>query len=183
MTGNIVARRYAKALFAMGKKKGLSELEAYGKDLADLAAVLGDSPELLRVFRNPIFSVEEKRKVVDAMLKKVDPNPIVRNFCYLLADKGRLDQLIDIEFVYSLLLDAEKGVIRGELLTAVELDSAKQKSVQAQLEAQSKRKLVLDFSVDPAILGGVVLKVGERVMDASLRAQLEIMKENIKRGE
>ena len=183
MIGNVVARRYAKALFAMGKRKSLDALEAYGKDLAALAEVLGDSPELLRVFRNPIFSVEEKKMVVNKVLSKTNSSPIVKNFCYLLAEKGRLSFLPEIEAVYSTLLDIEKGVVRGELVTAVALDSAKQGAVKVKLESQSGRKLALDFSVDPAILGGVVLKVGERVMDASLRAQLDIMKENIKRGE
>ncbi|THB62698.1 MAG: F0F1 ATP synthase subunit delta [Desulfovibrio sp.] len=183
MTGNIVARRYAKALFAMGKKKGLDELKTYGKDLDALAQVLEDSPELLRVFRNPIFSADEKRTVVEKVLGQAGVSNIVKNFCFLLADKDRLAELPDIAAVYSAQLDEEDGVVRGQLITAVELAGDKQEAVKAKLESQSGRKLVLDFGVDPAILGGVVVKVGERVMDASLRAQLDMMKENIKRGE
>jgi F-type H+-transporting ATPase subunit delta len=108
---------------------------------------------------------------------------MVRNFCHLLADKERLGFLPEIEAEFSRLLDAEKGVIRGELVTAVELDDAKQEAVKKQLESQAGSQLILDFSTNDDILGGVVLKVGDKVLDGSLRAQLDILKENIKRGE
>ncbi len=178
-----MARRYARALFDLGKKKGLGELDAYGKDLSGLAQAVQASPELYRVLRNPIFSAEDKKKVLGKLLDKFGAGQTVRNFCMLLADKGRLAFLPDIEAYFSSLLDVEKGVVRGELVTAIELGKAKQDKVKGQLEAQAGQKLVLDFSVDPAILGGVMLKVGDKVLDASLRAQLDILKENIKRGE
>lgn len=183
MTGNIVARRYSRALFAIGAKSGLEELTAYGDDLAALAEALEGAPELLRLFRNPLFSVEEKRKVMDSLLEKMQPSQMVRNFCALLADKGRLDHLPEISAYYGILLDAEKGVVRGELVTAIDLAEAKQDALKEKLEAQTGRKLSLTFSTDPAILGGVKLKVGDRVLDASLRAQLVGLKDNIKRGE
>jgi F-type H+-transporting ATPase subunit delta len=183
LIGSIVARRYAKALYALGRKKGVDELEAYAKDLDALAAALAASPELVRVFRNPIFSVEEKKGVVAKLLDAISPTGTVRNFCFLLADKERLPVLGEIVAFFNALLDVDRGVLRGELVTAVELAEAKQQAVLQQLEGQAKQKLVLDFSVDENILGGVVLKIGDRTLDASLRAQLGILKENIKRGE
>lgn len=183
MTGNIVARRYARALFALGKKSGLSDLEKFGNDLAALAGTLETAPELVRVFRNPVFTPEEKRNVIAKLLDKIKVCPTVRNFCLLLADRERLAFIQDIQAYFGILLDAEKGVIRGELVTAVELANAKREQVKAQLEAQAGRKLELGFSIDKNILGGVVLKVGDRILDASLRAQLGILKDNIKRGE
>lgn len=183
MTGNVVARRYARALFAIGKEEGPKALDTYGKDLAQLAESLAKAPQLLRMFRNPIFSVEEKKGVLDKLVAKLEINNVVANFCRLLAEKERLGMLPDIEAVFSTLLDAEQGVVRGELVTAVKLAAAKQKDLKAKLEKQTGRKLVLDFSVDKSIIGGVMLKVGDNIMDASLRAQLEILKENIKRGE
>lgn len=183
MTANIVARRYARALFALGAKSGLQELEKLGKDLAALSAALDESPELGRIFRNPIISAGEKRNVIAKLTEKLAVNATVRNFCLLLADKERLAFLQDIQAFYSLLLDGEKGVIRGELVTAIELAQAKRDKVRTQLEGQAGQKLELSFSVDQGILGGVVLKIGDRVLDASLRAQLGILKDNIKRGE
>lgn len=183
MTGNIVARRYAKALFAIGQKNGADALDAYGMNLAQLAELLDAAPELLRIFRNPIFSVEEKKKVLEKLFGKVKPESIVVNFCYLLADKERLGVLPDIAAVYGELLDAEQGVVRGELITAIKLNKDKQKDLKNSLEKKAGKKLVLDFATDKDILGGVVLKVGDMVLDASLRAQIGMLQENIKRGE
>lgn len=183
MTANIVARRYARALFSLGKSQGDAELEAYGKDLAGLVGVLMESPELLKLFRNPIFTLEEKKAIVGKILDQINPTAIVKNFCFLLADKDRLSALPEIEAYFGVLLDEAKGIVRGELVTAVELEDAKQTEVKKQLADQLGKELILDFSADAEILGGVVLKVGDKILDASLKAQLNAMKEQIKRGE
>lgn len=182
MKGNVVARRYAGALFALGKEKGPQDLEAYGRDLTALAEALRNSPDLMRVFRNPIFSAEEKKEVVARLLAALEISPMVRNFCLLLTDKGRLALLPEIAAVFAALLDVEKGLVRGELVTAVALNQARQDELKATLERQTARKLVLEFSSDASILGGVMLKVGDLVMDASLRSQLNTLKETMKRG-
>lgn len=183
MAADIVARRYARALFSIGQSQGDAEMQAYGKDLAAFAAVLEETPELLKLFRNPIFSIEEKKAIVELVLAKLEPSATTKNFCFLLADKNRLAALPEIEAYYGVLLDAAKGVVRGELVTAVELPDAKQEEVKKQLADQLGKELVLDFSANADILGGVVLKVGDKILDASLRAQLDAMKEQIKRGE
>jgi F-type H+-transporting ATPase subunit delta len=183
LTGNIVARRYAKALFALGKGKGAAELDAYGKDLAALAEVLAQAPEAVKVFKNPIFTAQEKKGVLEGLLAKMQVGPMVKNFLSLLADKNRLAFLTDINAYFGTLLDEVQGVVRGELVTAVPLSAAKQAEVKATLEKQTGRKLVLDFSADGSILGGVVLKIGDKVLDASLRAQIQMLKDQIKRGE
>lgn len=183
MTGNIVARRYARALFALGKKSGLPELESYAESLGALRSALAGSPDLVRVFKNPIFTHEEKKKVIGKIAAKLKLKGAILNFCRLLADKDRLRELEGICDTFNQLLDAEKGVVRGQLLTAIPLDGEKQAAVVKQLEEKAKRTLVLEFGVSPEILGGVVLKVGDQVMDASLRAQLSILKDTIKRGE
>lgn len=183
MIGNIVARRYARALFSLGKKAGAEPMKAHATELTALAKAIEETPDLGRIFRNPIFSIEEKRAVISKVLDQADASTVVRNFCNLLADKDRLSLLPDIEAYYSVLLDAEEGVVRGELVTAVALSDSKRDEVKSQLEKQAGQKLILDFSTDEAILGGVLLKVGDQVLDASLRAQLGILKDNIKRGE
>ncbi len=183
MTGNIAARRYARALFAIGQKQGLAELDTFGSELLAIANAVEETPALARLFGNPLFSTDEKRAVLAALLKVAGAGQTVSNFCNLLVDKGRLAILPEINVYYSLLLDAEKGVIRGELVTAIELGQAKRDTVKATLEKQAGQKIELSFSVDKEILGGVMLKVGDRVLDASLRAQLGILKDTIKRGE
>jgi len=183
LTGNIVARRYAKALFSLGQKKGAAELEGYGSDLAKLAEIFSTDANLSKVFRSPIFSADKKKAVAVALTDKVGVSAAVKNFVLLLADKGRLANLPEIQAVYARLQDEAQGVLRGLLTTAVALDKKRQDGLKATLEKKSDKKLVLDYGVDPAIIGGLVLKIGDQVLDASLRAQLQMLKENIKRGE
>jgi len=183
LIADIIARRYARALFSIGQQKGDAEIKAYGKDLAAFAKVVRETPELLRLFKNPLFTVDEKKAIVEKILSKLNPKPTTRNFLFLLADKERLSVMPEIESYYGVLLDEAQGVVRGELTTAIKLDKAKQTDVRKSLAKQLGKELVLDFETDKTILGGVVLTVGDKVMDASLRAQLHGMKEQIKRGE
>ena len=183
MTGNIVARRYARALFSLAQGAGKKAINDYGKGLADLVAVINEAPELLRIFKNPLFSVDEKKALVSKIMQKTRPVPMVRDFCLLLADKDRLAYLPEIEAYYKKLQDEAEGIIRGEMVTAIKLPDKQKQELLKKLEKQSGRKIILDYSVDPDILGGLVLKVGDKVLDASIRAQIEILKENIKRGE
>jgi F-type H+-transporting ATPase subunit delta len=181
--GNVVARRYASALFALGREAGMAELERYGVTLNALGDAVKDSRRLADVFRNPVLSGEEKKQVVLSLLKTIGGGPVERHFCELLADKDRLSLLSAIAADYAAMLDAAKGLSRGVLTTAVVLDDSRKASIAAQLESQTGRKLDLVYAVDPAILGGIVLKIGDTVLDASLRAQLDNLRESIKRGE
>jgi F-type H+-transporting ATPase subunit delta len=142
------------------------------------------SPALERMFKSPVISIAEKRALVDHLLAQTSADVTVKNFCHLLADKGRLAFLPAIAGCYGELLDAENGVLRGTVITAVSLNAEKQKKFKADLTKKTKsKKLELVFDVDKSILGGLMLKVGDRVLDASLRAQLTILRDTIKRGE
>ena len=176
MNGDIVAQRYAKALFALGQQEGMAKLEQYGENLSALEGVLEDSPELVRLFHIPVISVAEKQKVLSQVLDKLDVDPMIKNFCSLLAEKERLPLFEEIA-------EAAWGVVRGKLLTAVSLSKEQQAGILARLEKQTSKQIALKFEVDPSILGGVVLQVGDNVLDASLRAQLAILRDIIKRGE
>ena len=180
MNGDIVAQRYAKALFALGQQEGMAKLEQYGENLSALEGVLEDSPELVRLFHIP---VAEKQKVLSQVLDKLDVDPMIKNFCSLLAEKERLPLFEEIAEAFGKLLDEAWGVVRGKLLTAVSLSKEQQAGILARLEKQTSKQIALKFEVDPSILGGVVLQVGDNVLDASLRAQLAILRDIIKRGE
>lgn len=181
MSGNIVARRYAKALFALGVKDKAAD--TFGKDLSDLAECMDKSEDLSKLIRSPSFGAQEKKAVLGELVAKMGIAPTTANFLALLADKGRLAALPDIQQVYAELLDEAQGVVRGKLTTATKLSSARRKDILAKLEQRTGKKLVLGYAEDKAILGGIVLKVGDKVLDASLRAQLKLLKEQIKRGE
>ncbi len=183
MTDTVVARRYASAIFALGKKAGGKTLEQHGLFLHALNRLVGFSPELALALKSPVVTPEEKKAVVEKLLKLIKADAQISNFCFLLADKDRLGILQDIASCYYKLLLEEKGIIRGKLVTAIPLDAAKQKEFKTMLEKKASRQIELAFDVDKSILGGVLLQVGDQVLDASLRAQLAILRDTIKRGE
>ncbi|WP_319470383.1 ATP synthase F1 subunit delta [uncultured Pseudodesulfovibrio sp.] len=183
MTGNVVSRRYAKALFAIGAAKGEADQKTYGEQLVTLSDSISEAPEAVEFFKNPSFSNEEKKAVVNQLVDKLSVDPMVKNFCDLLADNGRVELLPAIASDYKGMMDAVSGVLSGELITVSELNEERKSAIQSKLEEQAGKKLELTFDTDKDILGGIVLRIGDKVMDASLKAQLQILKENIKRGE
>ncbi len=183
MREQVIAKRYARALFAIGQEQGGEAVSQFGQEMAALAEILEGAPALLRIFKNPVIKTEAKKGVLKDILDKMELSKTVRNYCLFLADKGRLGNFIDIQHHYGVLLDMNEGIMRGKLVTAIELTKAKKDGIKTQLEEQFAQKLVLDYETDKTILGGLVLKVGDKIYDASLKAQLEQMKETIKRGE
>ena len=183
MIGNVVSRRYAAALFSIGKEAGMEELERYGASLSALGEAVEKTPKLAETFRNPVLSSEEKKKIVLSLLDVVGGGAVEKRFCALLADKDRLSLLPTIAVDFGIMLDEACGISRGVVTTAVELDEEYMDKIKNKLESQTGRKLVLEFVIDPAIIGGIVLRVGDSVYDASLRTQLDNLRESIKRGE
>jgi F-type H+-transporting ATPase subunit delta len=177
-----VARRYARAFFSLGRKQGLPKLEKLGADLAELEQTFRNSPALAELCRSPLFSSEEKSGVLRKLLSELEADADTCNFIGLLAEKRRLENIFAVAGFFKELLDAEKGVLHGELVTAVEIAEDKRAVLLAQLEKQLGRSLDVVYSVDSDILGGLILRVGDQVLDASLRAQLLSLKDNIKRG-
>ena len=182
MTGSVAARRYAKALFDLAKQSGAEAMEKTGADLEAFAALTRESAELAGLFRDPVFSPQEKQRVVTALAERLETGAMVRDFLSLLADKHRLVVLTGIAAEYQLLLDAEKGILRGEIVSAMPLDEKTRADVLGKLEKKAGKALALDFKVDETLLGGMLLKVGDNVMDASLKTQLSLLKDTIKRG-
>lgn len=183
MSNNIATKRYAQAIFDIGQGKGQAALLQIGEDLETLKEFLDVSPGLGNLFANPVFSYEEKGKVLNSLLEKGGIHETVKNFCRLLLEKGRLPLLGDIAATYRDMLDHLEGIVRSELITAVELSAARQEEIKKSLEQKSGKKLAMNFSVDPDIIGGLILKIDDRALDGSLRAQINILRENMKRGE
>jgi len=183
MSGDVVARRYAHALFAIGKGQGLAQLEAYGNTLSSLSNMLQESPNFEKLLHAPIISPTEKMSVLDTILAKLEADPVMAGFCHLLAEKNRLDNLASIAKAFGTLLDREKGIVRGTVTTAINLDAEQRDNIAQDIEKKAGKSVKLGFDVDPDILGGIVLRLGDTVLDASLRAQLTALIDTIKRGE
>lgn len=183
MIDTVVARRYANAIFALGKKDGDAALSSRGQCLAAIGEMLASAPGLDLTLKSPVIGVEEKKAILGKVLGKLNADQTMRNFCFLLADKERLVFLGEIAAWYGKLLDEAKGIIRGQCITAVKLSADKKSKLKDALQKKAGTDIELTFAVDKDILGGMVLKLGDRVLDASLRAQLGILRETFKRGE
>lgn len=140
-------------------------------------------PDLGQTLKSPVIGVEEKKAVLGKLLDKLKADQTMRNFCFLLADKERLAFLDEIAAWYGKMLDEAKGILRGQCITAVKLSNDKKANLKDALQKKAGADIELTFAVDKDILGGMVLKLGDRVLDASLRAQLGILRETFKRGE
>ena len=183
MIDTVVARRYANAIFALGREEGDQALSAHGACLASLGEMLAVAPDLGQTLKSPVIGVEEKKAVLGELLDKLKADQTMRNFCFLLADKERLAFLDEIAAWYGKMLDEAKGILRGQCITAVKLSNDKKANLKDALQKKAGADIELTFAVDKDILGGMVLKLGDRVLDASLRAQLGILRETFKRGE
>jgi F-type H+-transporting ATPase subunit delta len=177
ITGSI-ARRYAKALFSLAVEK--RSVEAWNQSLETLVKAVEASPELKDVLQNPAYPREERRAVVEKVAAAMQLAPEPANLIFLLGDRSRLSALGGVVAAFRELADQELGRIRARVTSAVPLDDASIAAIAEKLAASTRKKVLVERVVDPAILGGVVAQVGSLVYDGSVRAQLEDLRKTLK---
>lgn len=148
--------------------------------LADFAAAVGQTPELRAVLRNPQLEPSAKAAILSDLAG--DDEPLVKNFLLLVADKGRAGELEDIAHEFERLVAREERRLTVELTTARELTDAEAKDIVAQIEKAAGRKVEATRSVDPELLGGIVLQAGSYRADASVRGRLERLRQTLVRS-
>ena len=169
--GGSVARRYARALFGIGVDAG--KFEALGAELGSLATLWNESDELRQALENPVFRPEEKRAVLQTILPKIAPTPEVQRFVLLLLERRRIVLLPAIARAYRDLTDAQLGQVRAEVTSAQELAPGTLDRVRRSLEQRTGKKVIVNAKVDAELIGGLVARVGDLVLDGSVRTQLE----------
>ncbi len=178
MKQTILARRYAKALFAVGKDKGT--YEAFNEALQALKAVYASVPEVAIALTNPLYPMDIREKVMSGIIGSLHVDVIMGNFLNLLVQKKRAEILPDIAEEYKIMVDSEKNISHGNVISAIELSAELQANIQATLEKLTGKNVELTTSVDPSIIGGIIAKVGDLVLDGSIRTQLAGLKDTIK---
>lgn len=176
-----VSRRYAKALLMLGQEDG--KFKEYGDELNSFTLLLEREPELKNALLNPIHSMEERRGVLRRLLELLQLSPVMSNFLKLLFDKQRLAALPGINRVYQSLTDELENLKRVRVVSAVPLAEDIQERLRQSLEQLTKSRVIMEFAEDPAIIGGVIARVGDLVLDGSVRTQLNSLKETLIRGE
>lgn len=166
-----LAGRYATAAFELAlEERAVDQLSA---DLTALKAMLAASPELARLVRSPAFSSDEQAKGMEAVLAKAGAGALARKLVLLLAQKRRLFALADVIRGFELLLARHRGEIAAEVTAARALTPEETAELTRALKEKLGREPKLDIRVDPTLLGGLVLRVGSRMIDSSLRTKLE----------
>ena len=181
MRQTILAKRYAKALFAVSREEGTSD--AYRETLNVLGDFLGTYPESMDALTNLLYPMELREKVMAQLVKALQADQYMTNFLNLVVQKRRADILPEIGAQFQALVDADQNVSRGRVIAASEISGALQAKVQTALENITGKKVILTAEIDPAIIGGIVAKVGDLVMDGSIKTQLAGLNESIKGSE
>jgi F-type H+-transporting ATPase subunit delta len=173
-----IAQVYARALFEVAKEHGL--LDEVHDDLTEFAQALHDNRELAVFFFSPYFSTEEKK----AGLKRVvtGAEPVFMNFLEALIERHRMPAIFRIRDDYQELWEDERHLLPVEVTSAIELDKATVSEIGNRIGEQTKRTVELSSKVDPDILGGIVLRVGNVILDASIRARLEQLRKQVARA-
>ncbi len=174
MIGSNIAKRYARAFFKIAGEE--RRYEQYHRELVRFSSLLAENRNLSEFLANPVFAQPDKRAVVDALLAKLDLSPLTANFLRLLVDKRRIGILSPIEGCYRELVDDALQKAAVTVKTAFPLSDRLLARLQREMETLTGRKVEMSIVEDPALLGGIVVQVGDRLYDGSIRTQLGNMR-------
>jgi F-type H+-transporting ATPase subunit delta len=173
-----MAGRYATAVFDLALVT--NAIEAVQADLDRFDALVADSADLTRLVRSPIFSVEEQLQALSAVLERAGIGGLAANFLKLVVANRRLFAVRDMIKAFRDLVAKHKGEVTAEVTVAEQLKSQHVDTLRAALKSVTGKDVDLDVKVDPAILGGLVVKLGSRMVDSSLRTKLNAIKHAMK---
>jgi F-type H+-transporting ATPase subunit delta len=175
-----LARRYARALIEVAKER--AGLDAVQAQLDALAQVVRESSELGDLLKNPEYSRAERWAALQAVMNALGAvETPLQNFIRLLVDRDRIAYLGDIARVFRDMADSLAGRVRGRVTAATPLPEDSMTAIKKGLERLTDRQVILEASVEPELLGGVMARVGSTVYDGSLRSRLEELRQELKR--
>lgn len=165
-----LAGRYASALFDLAREQ--RQIDAVGRSLDALRQALADSRDLAELVSSPLIGREDAGKAFAAVAGSLSLDPITANFLGVLARNGRKNQLPHVIRAFRRLAAEHRGETTAELISAHPLNDEQIAALKAQLRARAGREVTVDATVDPAILGGLIVKMGSQMIDASIRTKL-----------
>jgi F-type H+-transporting ATPase subunit delta len=165
-----MAGRYATALFELAlETKSIDEVHA---DLQAFETLLASSPDLMRLVRSPVYGADEQARALDAVLDKAGISGIARNFLRVVTANRRLFAVMQIIRGYKARVAKHKGEVTAQVTVAQQLNDARLDEIRAALREVTGKDVQMDVEVDPSIIGGLKVKLGSRMVDASLRTKL-----------
>ncbi len=173
-----IASRYATAVFELAKEAG--GLEALGADTETLGAAISSSEEFRAVIASPVYSREVQGRAVAAVAEKLGLSPTFQNTLALMASKRRLFVLPQLVRELTRLIAEEKGEVTAEVTAAQALTAAQQAKLAETLKARVGSDVKINMAVDESLIGGLVVKVGSRMIDTSIRSKLAALQNTMK---
>ena len=171
-------RRYAEAVFQLATRD--DALDAYGEGL-DAAVSMLERENVLDVLRNPARPLRQRIEVVDGLLASRVPEPILK-VVGLLVERGRIDRLASVAAEYHRMLNQQRGVVEAVARTAMPLSNDETAALQKKLAGMTGRTVDLRVEVDESLIGGITVRVGDTLYDASVRGRLERLRERLVAG-
>lgn len=173
---SVAATRYAKALLDVLYP---NRAEMGREQLIKFASVLSQQSDARLVLENPTVSPERRKELLNKIGDALMLDTPIRNFLGLLVERNRLDLTDEIVSTYESLLDEKLGVVKARITSALELDSRQREEVAARLQTLTGKKVRMEVSVDPSLIGGFVAQVGSTIYDGSIRQQLQTFRNSL----
>jgi F-type H+-transporting ATPase subunit delta len=173
-----MAGRYATALFELALES--NAVDAIKTDLETFDRLVADNADLARLVRSPVFSADEQLRALSAVLERAGIGGLAAKFLKLIASNRRLFAVRDVVKAYRALVASHKGEVSAEVTVAEPLNNAHLAAITDALKAVTRKDVEVNVRIDPAIIGGLVVKLGSRMVDSSLRTKLNAIKHAMK---
>ncbi len=175
-----ISRRYAKALFDLGVEKNM--LAQFVRQIEAFYELWSGSEELQKALTNLAVPGKAKRAIVEKLALRISAGDFVKRFLLLLTKRGRIETIQLITLTLKSMADRKEGIVRGEVASAFPLDPSSFSYVQTNLEKKTGKKIILTKRVDPELIGGIVIKIEDLVIDGSIRRYFEDIRKRIATG-
>ena len=169
-----IARRYAKALADVLPDEKLGKVN---EEIKTLISLLDD--KAIRYFKSPVVSLEKKKGLMEQILEKVGVSEELKKVLLLMAQKDRLGIVKEFASEFEKFADLRLGIIKAEIVSAVEMDEETLSKIKEKIEDLFGKKAEITVKLDPSLIGGFIVKVADKVLDASIKTQLEMLKKTI----
>lgn len=178
MKSDIIARRYARALYDLGREEGKEK--QFHEELQSITQLMEGSEELRSILESPLYDVVLKKRILKEVASQISMSLYAQNFLNILLDKDRFFVLSEILDAYRLILDEISGRVRARVVCASCLDDAQLQKVAQTLSRVFKKEVDMDVQIEPSLIGGMITEVEGMIYDGSVRTQISKLKQSLK---
>ena len=174
----LVARRYSEALFEVGKED--NKLDEYLEEIKFIGDVCSEYKDFFELLKTPKISINEKKDVFEETFEgKISKE--VNNFLKIILDKRRINSIFQITKEYEKLVDKHNGVVKADAYTTIPLDKDKLKTIENKLSSMTNKKVKLENKIDKSLIGGIKIKIGDKVIDDTIKTKLSDIEKSLKK--